>query len=119
MSISNIQKTEEPIEGRLGSDSHVDISCAGRNARIFEYIHGQTCMVHPFHKSYEPKKNIYICNDAFAYDDASGETIIIKMNQCLNFSESMEHSLFYSNQVCSNGIKVNNIHQYMLGSQYL
>ena len=109
MSVSDVKATNHTTEGRLGSDSHADISCAGKHARILEYIHGQTCTVHPFHDSYEPKKDINICNAAFAYDDTSGETIILKMNQCLDFSESMEHSLFCSNQVRSNGIIVDDI----------
>ena len=109
MSVNDVKATNHTTEGRLGSDSHADISCAGKHARILEYIHGQTCTVHPFHDSYEPKKDIHICNAAFAYDDISGETIILKMNQCLDFSESMEHSLFCSNQVRSNGIIVDDI----------
>ena len=108
-SISNVRLDGRSMESRLGSDSHADISCAGKHARILEHVHGQTCTVHPFHESYEPKKNIRICNAAYAYDDISGETVILKMNQCLDFSTSMEHSLFCTNQVRANGIIVDDI----------
>ena len=48
--ISAIQ-SDNIIEARLGIDSHADISCAGKLARIIEVIEGGTCTVHPFNDS--------------------------------------------------------------------
>ena len=46
---------EERVQGcRLGLDSHADISCAGRHARILEIIEGQSCTVRPFNDAYKP-----------------------------------------------------------------
>ena len=107
--VSQIKHDEVPYESRLGSDSHADISCAGKQAHILEYIEGLKCTVHPFHDSYTPKKDVKLCNVAFAHDLPSGETIILRMNQCLDFTSSMEHSLFCTNQVRANGIIVDDV----------
>ena len=53
---------------RLGSDSHADISVAGRHARVLSYVDGHVCTVHPFHDRYQPKKNVKVANVAYAYD---------------------------------------------------
>ena len=74
-------------------------------------MHGQTCVVHPFNDSYEPMENVRVCSAAFAYDKSDGETIILRINQCLDFSESMNHSLLCTNQVRSNGIIVDDTPQ--------
>ena len=55
--ISAIQ-SDNTIEARLGIDSHADISCAGKLARIIEVIEGETCTVHPFNDSMKPMKNV-------------------------------------------------------------
>ena len=107
--ISQIKHEETPYESRLGADSHADISCAGKQAHILEYIEGLKCTVHPFHDSYTPKKDVKLCNVAFAHDLPSGETIILRMNQCLDFTSNMEHSLFCTNQVRANGIIVDDV----------
>ena len=39
---------------RLGIDSHVDITCAGKHVKIMEVIHGKSCAVHLFIDSYKP-----------------------------------------------------------------
>ena len=94
---------------RLGSDSHADISCAGSDAKIICYLEGRQCTVHTYNDSYKPKKNVRICDAAFAYDTTDGQTYILRINQCLDFTKEMKHSLFSSNQVRSNGIIVDDV----------
>ena len=85
---------DELLEGcRLGLDSHADISCAGRHARINEIFHGQTCNVTPFNDSYSPMQNIHTANVSYAADTAEGQTYIVNVNQSLDFTSSMNHSL--------------------------
>ena len=91
---------------RLGLDSHADMTCVGSDAYIIDHVVGQSCTVHPFHESYSPKQNVQVCNAAFAFDHNNGETFILRLNQCLDFSSSMEHSLLCTNQVRSHGIIV-------------
>ena len=54
---TNYLNSEELLSGcRLGLDSHADISCAGKHARITETYFGQTCNVSPFNDS-TPKED--------------------------------------------------------------
>lgn len=91
---------------RLGLDLHADMTCIGRHAHIYEVYHGKVCNVYPFNDSYEPIKDIATVNAAFAYDTEDGQTYIIEVNQCLDFSSTMEHSLLCTNQARINGVVV-------------
>ena len=98
---------DELLQGcHLGLDSHADMTCIGRHARITEVFHGKVCNVFPFNDSYEPIKDIHTVNAAFAYDTDDGQTYIIELNQCLDFSNTMEHSLLCTNQARMNGVIV-------------
>ena len=90
--------------GRLGLDSHADVSCIGKHGRILERFSGQTCSVKPFNDSYQPMRNIETVNAAFSYDTMSGQTFILQVNQALNFTKSMEHSLLCPNQSRVHGV---------------
>ena len=94
---------------RFGSDSHADVSVAGKHARILSYVDGQICTVHPFHEGYKPMKNIKIVNVAFAYDGDDGSTYILVVNHCLDFTQEMQHSLFCTNQLRANGLIVEDV----------
>ena len=108
--ISSTNKTtelsaEELQSGcRLGLDSHADISCAGRHARITATYHGQVCNVSPFNDSYKPMTNIHTVDTAYAVDTSDGKTYILNVNQSLDFTDSMTHSL-----VCTNQARMNNV----------
>ena len=103
--------TEDQLqEGcRLGADSHADISVAGKHARVLSTVDGHVCTVHPFHDGYSPKKNVKLVNVAYAYDAHDGHTYILILNQCLDFTDDMEHSLFCTNQFRSHGIIVDDV----------
>ena len=94
---------------RLGIDSHADVHCVGRHARILEIFEGRSCNVHPFNDSYKPMKNVLTANAAFAYYTNDGQTYIINVNQALDFSESMEHSLLCPNQSRVHGVVIDDI----------
>ena len=109
--LSKLELTEAEKENgcRLGLDTHADISCAGKHARILSYHEGQICEVQPFHDSYKPLQGIKTCDAIFAYDSPTGETLILRMNQCLDFTSEMEHSILCTNQVRDHGIIVEDI----------
>ena len=90
----------------MGLDSHADMTCVGRHAHIYEVYHGKVCNVFPFNYSYEPIRNITTVNAAFAYDTDDGQIYIIELNQCLDFSSTMEHSLLCTNQAIINGVVI-------------
>ena len=100
--------TEEEIisGGRLGMDSHADMSCIGAHASIFEIYEGQLCNVMPFNDSYTPMHNICTVNAVFAYDSDDGNTYILNVNQGLDFSSNMKHSLLCPNQARLNGVVI-------------
>ena len=109
--VTNNQRTplsDEELENgcRLGLDSHADMTCIGRHARIIETYHGKVCNVFPFNDSYEPITNIHTVNAAFAHDTEDGQTFIIEINQCLDFTSTMENSLLCTNQARMNGVVV-------------
>ena len=78
---------------RLGIDTHADTSCAGRHVRILEYIDGPTYNVAPFHDQYKPLEKIGMINGVVAVDTDKGKTYILELNNFLNFTNTMEHSL--------------------------
>ena len=94
---------------RLGLDSHADMSCIGRHARILEQYCGRACNVQPFHDGYKAMENIATVNAAFAHDTQDGQTHILHVNQALDFTQGMEHSLLCPNQCRSNGVIVDDI----------
>lgn len=91
---------------RLGIDSHADMSCIGAHATILEVYEGQLCNVMPFNDTYTPIQNVKTVNAAFAYDSDDGATYILNINQALDFSESMVHSLLCPNQARMNGVVI-------------
>jgi hypothetical protein len=100
--------TEDQLNAgcRLGIDSHADMTCVGAHAKILEIYEGQLCNVQPFNDSYESMKNIRMVNAAFAYDSDDGQTYILDVNQCLDFSHTMMHSLLCPNQARVNGVVI-------------
>ena len=106
---SHLTEDELKNGSRFGADSHADVSVAGKHARIVSVVDGQVCTVHPFHEGYKPKKNVKIVNVAFAYDTATGETYILEVNHCLDFTSDMQHSLFCTNQIRANNVIVDDV----------
>ena len=101
---------EDKINGcRLGINSHADISCAGRHARVLETFNGRQCNVHPFHDSYAPITKVNTVNAALAHDTNDGKTFILNLNQSLDFTQSMQHSILCTNQARIHNVEINDI----------
>ena len=84
---------EDLREGcRMGIDSHADTSCAGRHVRIMEHIDGLQYNVSPFTGPSLP--NIGMINGIIAVDREDGQGgYILELNNALNFTNLMDHSL--------------------------
>ena len=54
-------------------------------------------------------ENIATANACFAYDTPDGSTFILEVNQALDFTGSMEHSLLCTNQSRSHGVVVDDV----------
>ena len=98
---------------RLGMDSHADMTCVSRHAKIMEIYHGKSCVVMPFHDSYKSMKNVQTVNAAYAYDTNDGNTVILRINQALNFSDGMENALLCPNQARINGVVIDDIPKHL------
>ena len=93
----------------LGLDSHADISCAGKDAHIVAQCDGRTCTVYPFNDSYDGMENVNIVNVLYKYENTEGDQYILEVNQCLNFSDTMTHSLLCTNQARHHGVIINDV----------
>ena len=93
----------------LGLDTHADISCAGRDAWVLAQVEGRTCSVHPFNDSYKAMTGVNIVNVAYKYENDEGEQFILEVNQCLNFIDSMTHSILCTNQARHSGVTINDV----------
>ena len=107
--------TEEELRQgcKLGLDSHAEVHCIGRHARILEIFEGRQCTVHPFNDAYDPMTNVNTVNACFAYDTDDSQTYIIHVNQALNFSSTMEHSLLCVNQSRFHGVVVDDVPKFL------
>jgi len=56
-------------------------------------------------------EQVEMVNGSFATDTNDGGTIIVKMNQRLNFTDYMENSLMCVNQARYNAVVVNDVHK--------
>ena len=93
----------------LGLGTHADISCAGQDAHILAQMEGKICSVHPFNDSHKPMSGINIVNVLYKYENCDEDQYILEVNQYLDFSETMTHSILCTNQVRHSGIMVNDV----------
>ena len=101
---------EELLQGsRLGIDSHADMTCVGRHARVMERYAGKTCTVYPFNDGMAPMRNVDTVNAAYAFDGSDGRVYILELNQSLDFTSSMENGLLNPNQARLNGVVVDDV----------
>ena len=93
---------------RLGIDTHADTSCAGKHVRILEYVQGVRFSVAPFQGP--SITNVSLANGVVAVDREDGQPgYILELNNFLDFSNSMEHSLLCPMQARLNGIRIDDI----------
>ena len=105
--IGQVRRRDYPAHSaRMEMDSHADTCCAGSSFRLIEYT-GQTCTVAPFTTTLSELKDVPIVKAATAYDDPiTGETLVLVLAQALWFGDKLENSLICPNQLCNNGLKV-------------
>ena len=98
-----------PEGSMLGMDSHADVSCAGRDAYVESIIEGRRCEVKGFHDSYGSISNVSYVNVVYKYQDNSGQEFLLEVNQALDFTNSMTHSILCTNQARHNGVLIHDI----------
>jgi hypothetical protein len=85
-------------------DNHADTTCIGRNCRV-EYYTSYECIVSPFLEEYQDQLNVRICTALTATTiPRTGETVILRMGQCLDFHENK--TLINPNQLQAFGTNV-------------
>jgi len=104
--VSSINSTT--TESYLGIDSHAGMSCVGRHARIHAIEEGVTSTVQLFNNAMMPSTKVKTIHVQYAYDIPCGRTYILQVNDCLDFTKSMEHSIIYTNQARAHGTIINN-----------
>jgi hypothetical protein len=111
MDLTKIYDPGDSTSNRSELDSHVDTCVAGSNTHLLWYT-DHSVSVSPFIGEYKPLKNIPIGTIATAWDNPKdGMTIILVIHEALYFGEHMPHSLLCPNQLCSNGIIINDMPQ--------
>ena len=63
----------------------------------------------PFNDTYKPITNVRTVNAAFAVDLPDGTTYILHVNQALDFTDSMEHSILCTNQARYHGLVIDDV----------
>jgi hypothetical protein len=120
MTISSLSRTERTADLRRifkarrdlnhsELDSHVDMCVAGANTRVTDYTDTKVS-VSTFSDSYEAIKDVPIATVATAWDDpATGEVIVLYINEALYFGDKMSHTMLCLNQLQANGWKVQDV----------
>jgi hypothetical protein len=87
-------------------DNHADTTCAGRNCRIESYTTYE-CTVSPFLEEYQEQQNVRICTAlTAAVVPSTGETVILRLGQCLDFHDKLPKTLLNPNQLRAFGISI-------------
>jgi len=95
-----IQSTAIPasIVANCEIDSHADTCCLGANF-VPVYFSGKVCDVSPFLDSMPIQSNVDICTGATAFEDETGNTMILIVNEVLWMGDKMQHSLINPYQI--------------------
>lgn len=87
-------------------DNHADTICAGANCFIESYT-GEQCSVSPFLDDYAEVDNVRVCTAITAVMlPNSGETVLLRMGQCLDFHDKMQKTLLNPNQIRHHGLEL-------------
>ena len=89
------------------------MSCVGKHAKVMETFSDRTCNVQPFNDTYDSMKNIQTVNAVFSHDTTDGRTFLLEVNQALDFTSSMEHSLLCPNQAWMYGTIIDETPQFL------
>ena len=89
------------------------MSVLGQDAVIHEISEGSQCNVRPFCDSYKTMKNVNVVNGYLAFDTLDGRTYILEVNQALDFSSQMKHSILCTNQARANQVIVDDVPKFL------
>jgi len=71
----------------IGIDSCANTSSIGWHVQLIGIVEGSSCDVYPFNDShYDSIKSIELINVIFATETITSESIIVELNQALNFT---------------------------------
>ncbi len=110
--ISQIQVTQEDdniIHALCELDSHFDTCVAGPNCIILEYT-DQVVNVTSYSDQLDTIKNVPVITAATAIDNENtGTTTILILGQAIYMGNKVKSTLICPNQLCSNGIIVDDV----------
>jgi hypothetical protein len=87
-------------------DTHADTCVLGRNFGPLHFT-GRVCNVQPYNSAYTPVADVPIISGATAFDCLSTfQTIILFVNEGLDFTDSLDNSLLNPNQLRYARVKV-------------
>ena len=90
----------------LGLDTWADTCCVGKHAHIDSYVDGKMVSAKGFASTLPTLDNIPIVNASFAYDDGTGRTWLLQVNNAIYLGSHMDHSLLCPNQCEDNDIRI-------------
>ena len=70
---------------------------------------GKNTKVTPYHKDYEPKDNIGMINGIVAIENEDGSGYLLELNNFLNFTDTMEHTILVPMQERENGVLIDDV----------
>ena len=91
---------------RLGFDSWADTCCAGKHAKVLEFLDGKSVTAHGFGNHLPKTPHLPIATVAYAHDTAEGETLILVVNNAIYMGDKMTDSLLCPNQCRLNGVEI-------------
>ena len=77
--------------------------------QILEYIDGPSYNVAPFHSNYKPIEKVGMVNGIVAIDQEDDNVYILELNNFLDFTKDMEHSLLCPMQARINKLRINDV----------
>jgi len=101
---SHSTATPASIVANCEVDSHADTCCLGANF-VPVYFMGKVCDVSPFLDSMPTQNDVEICTGATAFEDDTGNTVILIVNEALWMGDRMQHSLINPYQIRAAGIQ--------------
>ena len=88
----------------------MQIQAVLKKIRIMKVIEYGSCGVYPFNEGhYTPMKKFQVINEMFSIDTSLGERIVEELNNDLDFTDTVKHSLLCTNEAKGNGVEINDV----------
>ena len=100
------QESRPGTAGMNECDTNADTCCLGTNWKVLEYTI-RTADVYSYDHSQRPIQGVPIVTGITSWDDpATGETLLLVINEALFYGKKLNHSLINPNQLRSYGVDV-------------